>query len=143
MRRGNEVAAQRLVHVLVHTVVFGVENVPSWAAREVGEACKIIRRHFSILDGGSKQLRIRTKDKFTPSPVIHSFHLYNPMRINEALEVFLHPGTPESNRRRRRTRDKLTINPQNSLFLVFRAGFELVDDLQAVVLGHLGHLQVI
>lgn len=39
VRRGNKVAAQWPIHVLVHTVVVRVENVPSWAAHVVGKAC--------------------------------------------------------------------------------------------------------
>lgn len=37
-------------------------------------------------------------------------------------------------------RGKLTVDSQNGLLLVLGAGLKLVDDLQAVVLGHLGHL---
>lgn len=38
--------------------------------------------------------------------------------------------------------NKLTIDSQNSFLLVLGAGLKLIDDLQAMLLGHLAHLGI-
>lgn len=37
--RGDEVTTQGLLHVLVHLIVQGVEDVACWAAHEICESC--------------------------------------------------------------------------------------------------------
>lgn len=44
VRGSDEIVAQRLVHVLVHVVVFWVENVPRWAAHIIRKTWKRVKQ---------------------------------------------------------------------------------------------------
>jgi hypothetical protein len=126
MGRGDKVVTQWPRHVLVYTVVLGVEDVASRAPCVVGKACRGV--------WGGCGVSLATGLSSCPPALYTTWTVEQPgpqlpiSAPSSSQASWTEGGVP------------LTINAQHPFALVFWAGLKLLDDATAALKCHTLHL---